>query len=242
MCFCPFIFLHFFNIHGFKILRVPIFKAQYAQSCEKKGFYLGILDLCLMAISYGKELAVIYWDDEFDGNPVVRSGVDIMEQFVPDFVIWDGPHQPDLASYDVWIFAAVRADWKRGSFRQLNHFVPLFSMQQLERCEQGLFESMKKATLSKLDASLAKTRRRLDDESDEDMTDSLQDRLAMLNSKADFFQTMHTMNFHALEVPADGDCAVWSVLTLFGGPIIGRTLKTSDHMMQMRQESCLVIL
>ena len=221
---------------------VQTVKAQYAKCCEKQGFYLGILDLCLLSIGYGKELAVIYWDDETSGEPVVRRGVDIMEQFVPDFVVWEGPHKPNLASEHVWVFAAVRADWKRGSFRQLNHFIPMFSKEQLERCQQGLFQTSTQEAISKLDASLRKTRKRLDDESDDDLTASLNDRLALLNSKADFFQTMHNMNFHALEVPADGDCAIWSVLTLFGGPVIGRTLKKSSHMIDLRQESCLVIL
>eukprot|EP00435_Cladocopium_sp_Y103_P023179 s4175_g5.t1 len=216
---------------------VPTIKAQYAQSCEKKGFYLGILDLCLFSIAYGKELAVVYWDDENSGNPVIRSGVRIMEQFVPDHVIWEGPHEPDLASPDVWIFAAVRADWQRGSFRQLNHFIPVFSKQQLEKCEEGLFESTTKAAIAKLDQNLRKTHQRIEDESDDDLAESLKDRLALLNSKADFFQTMHGMDLHALEVPADGDCAIWSVLTLFGGPVIGRSLKNNAHVLQLRKES-----
>ena len=50
------------------------------------------------------------------------------------------------------------------------------------------------------------------------------------------------MNLHAVEVPADGDCAIWSVLTLFGGPVVGRSLKNSSHMLQMRKESCSVIM
>ena len=205
--------------------------------CRKNAFYLGILDLCLLAISHGKELGVLYWDDEKPGqHPVIKSGASIMEIFVPDFVIWEKPHELNMNSHDTWLFAACRSDFVRGSFRQINHFVPLFTKAQMDSVNPSLWSECTSKCHAKAEKALKKALRQAEDESDEEISATLTTYTQTLVAKIEFLKTMQDMELYCCEVPSDGNCALWSALTLHGGCVMGRSIKTDEHVTELRMD------
>ena len=218
---------------------------QYAALTEKDGFYLGVLDMCVMAIERGKDLAFLYWDDEFpEGNPAIRSAIQVMESFVPDHVFWDGPKELDLTSLDTWLLGCCRSDFRRATFRQLNHFIPLFSQGQCGGFGESFWTDRTTGAANKISKGLTKAMKRLEDEGDSDddaWAATLKEHLELLEQKRVFLETLHKMGMHPEEVPADGNCALWSLLVLQGGPEMRDFTKNESHVEAMRKASSLEV-
>lgn len=213
------------------------FEVQYATLCCKSAFYLGILDLALLALKRGKDLAVLYWDDEnAAGIPVIRPALEIMQSFVPECVHWDGKKTVNLASPDTWIAACLRAGFHRGSFCQMNHWIPVFSRQQMG---EEFWSKRTTEVMNKFKKSYERTQARMkqdDSDSDDVYQASLQNLLRQLNAKSDFWTTLHAVGIHPEEVPADGDCCLWTAASLLAGPVVRVAFTSKESVLEMRKE------
>ena len=84
-----------------------------------------------------------------------------------------------------------------------------------------------KKTLDKLD----------EDEEDELWAASVRETVTRLTSQAGFVEDMQKLDFHTHLVPGDGDCSIWTLLALEGGPLAGAQLATQKDIMHRRKES-----
>ena len=212
-------------------------EVRYSEMVRKRGFRLGVLDLGLLALAKGCDLAILFWDDSAE-VPAVRSVLDIMESYVPTHVYWEGPKPLDLTSSNLaqWIVVACKATLQRAAVRQLDHFFPVWTKAQLST----LWDQYTQDSLRKVQKSKARAEKRLDagkdDSSDEEMQESLRNHLGFLELKEVFLTTLHSMDLHLQEVPADDNCAIWSVLRLLAGPQMPMAMQNEHKMMAMREE------
>ena len=97
------------------------------------GVFIGLADFALLSFSRGKDMLVVYHDNETAGLPVARPLFEILNSLLQGF---DGAplfkaDVPDATCPSTWIVACCRADFRRGDFHTLNHFVPVFPSVQL---------------------------------------------------------------------------------------------------------------
>ena len=83
-------------------------KEAYAASVLKNGFYLGILDLGLLARKRNKDLLLVYFDDEFKDTPGVCTVFEILEKMVPGCAMPPVEKDIDPASSSTWAVACER--------------------------------------------------------------------------------------------------------------------------------------
>ena len=118
---------------------------QYAQHVRSDGVFVGLADLALLSLARGKDMQVVYHDNENVGLPVARPLFGILNSLLEGF---DGAPKfkadiPDPNCPSTWIIACCRADFKRGHFQSLNHFVPVYPKVQLGDCWDKYSASLK---------------------------------------------------------------------------------------------------
>ena len=110
-----------------KLCSLAIFKVAYANTVKKNGFFIGLLDLALLARSRKKRLMVLHYHDACQDPPQLAPVMDI---FHPLYASSEHSPPEDIMHVDhesgTWNVAVLLADYTRGSYQQLNHFVPLF--------------------------------------------------------------------------------------------------------------------
>ena len=75
-----------------------------------------------------------------------------------------------------------------------------------------------------------------DEESDMEFVDSVKSQLKLWENKQEFYNHLLSMNLLPMDVRGDGDCAIWSVCALEGGPWIQSTLTTQERIATKRQD------
>eukprot|EP00435_Cladocopium_sp_Y103_P033781 s1913_g8.t1 len=192
--------------------------ALYSKEVQKNGFYLGLLDVAVMALDCQKEVLILYHTDEGGGKPQFRSLQAILQDMVAEHVDIGEP-EPLASSKDTWIMACCRADFQKSSFLHLNHWVPVFSKSQIGDL---LWDEVAGNAGRKITKAISRAHKRLQDQSssNEEWSASLQEHCKLLTNKLDFLKMMHSMDFHPVEVPADGNCCAWSILSLMDGPVV----------------------
>ena len=188
-----------------------------------------------MCIDSGMEMAIMHYDDSTTSFPAIVSCTEMMESFVPETLFWDGDgsKEPNLASLDTWLVILLKADYTRGSQMQLNHWVPAYTRLQLGDSE---FDSRADISIKKVARSLQKAQKRLleAEESDDEIAASMETHVHYLLNKQEFLQTMIRGDVLPIEVPADGNCACWTVLHQKAGPNIGLNLATKEKVKDLR--------
>lgn len=143
--------------------------------------------------------------------------------------------EPDFASPDTFCFAAVRADYNECKFSQLNHFVPLFYK---GRVGEGLWATIAEGSLQRLEKRLEQLRvDTATQEVQDEYVFSMIEVIAKMEQQINFTRKMHEIGFHPASVPADGNCALWSLLSLEGGCVARAQLCSREQMMKMRVDA-----
>ena len=109
-------------------------EALYANHIAKKAVFLGLPELGMLCMARQKDMLIIFWDDETQGDPVARPLLQVLNELLesnPDLGKFEVNEQPDMNSPMTWVTAAVRNDFKRSSFLDLNHFMPAYPKVQL---------------------------------------------------------------------------------------------------------------
>ena len=214
------------------MLVLQFFEVSYAEIVKKNGFFTGLLDLALLAQSRKKRLMVLHYDDSGE-DP---QAVPLMDILRPLYGSSELPPPEDMmhvgGKSDTWYCAAILAEYAKGSYQQLNHFVPLFHKDTMGELlwSKLTHESASKHAkrIQKYDAMLPG-----EDESDDEFAASAREHLALLLRQQEFGRLTESMDLLATAVPGDGNCGLWIVISLEGGPIAkcqGVTVKTVHKM------------
>lgn len=218
-------------VHDVSLL-FPI-QDNYAERAVTDGFYLGIGDFALLATVYNVTPTCLHFDDERAGFPELVNVRDRVGNLLdPNWC--ESTFPADLASDKTWTVAWCRSDYKRGKFTELNHAIPLFSKAQVG----DDWASMVQLLCDKIKQRAAKIQKQLDqvsDDSDGAIETSLQFRLSILENKLQMFQLLIENGFMPVDVPADGNCLLWSVRCLHAG--VGRKLVTDRALIMFNRRA-----
>ena len=109
-------------------------EVQYSQHIGASSAYLSLADFALLTFERKKHMYILFYDDEHAGYPVHRSLLDVVNDLVASHPLaraFELPDAPDMSNPDTWTLACCRADFQRGQFQQLNHYLPVFTKEQL---------------------------------------------------------------------------------------------------------------
>lgn len=141
-----------------------------------------------------------------------------------EIAIADMKKNPDIAHPSTWFIIGCRADFQKGSILTINHFQPGWHRKQLGEKNWSKCRSAREKLLMLEEAKLAKEHEELDfraaqlePETLVNMRKELDSRAEILKSQANLFTEIEKMNVFTESVPADGNCALWSLLTLGNG-------------------------
>lgn len=104
---------------------------KYSDFIAQDARYLGVLDLALIAEKYNKEIGLIYYDDDWADQLVCKRLSHHLWRVTARQVGSEIALEPDRTSENSWFVMACRADFVMGTFTTLNHFVPLWTKEQL---------------------------------------------------------------------------------------------------------------
>ena len=197
-------------------------EAVYAQLVLKPGFFLGILDLAMLSFNWQAELNIVFWDQSEPKR--MRTVKNIFSEWVP-YHDFDWGAEEELQ----WHMIACRADLEPVlQIYEANHWVPAFTPEGLGpaawevlRLQSVNDVSSEMLEAGKLVSSLAQQSK--PGSGDEALSEleaqheSAVRTLVLLERKLEFLNGCHDMRLHPILVPADGDCGIWSALTLIDG-------------------------
>lgn len=214
-------------------------EARYAETVQADGFYLGLLDLAVLCQSYGKQGIVIFRERD------LQIQVQPLQQLIEQSLKVSGFVLPEnwLTSPDAekWHFLSVRCDYQPSHHGECNHWLPIWTQEDLG----DEFEVHRHSRLSNLhDAIYTYTQKvqeltvdaedSQDEEGARDMElDSLLEQIAQYERQLQCFQALLDAGFCPREVPADGNCGLWSLMCLRQGGCFG---SAEDAAQQMKEE------
>ena len=180
---------------------------------------------------------VMHYHDASQDPPEVVPVIDV---FHPLYA--SSGHSPpeDIMHVDhesgSWNVAVLLADYTRGSYQQLNHFVPLF---QKDTMGEQLWSKLTQESSIKHAKRIQKCQAMLpgEDESDDEFAASAREHLELLLRQQDFNQITESIDLFASAVPGDGNCGLWTILSLEGGPVAKCQGVDLKHVQQMREDT-----
>jgi len=208
----------------------------YAETVTKPGFYLGVLDIALLARRREKDILILYYDDEFKDVPTVKNLSQILGAIFPDAEVQGQKESPKPEHATAWCLASLMANYERGSFRQLNHFVPLFVKASMG---EAMWETVAEKSLVKMVKrvrTMEETKPDTDDDSEDELAESHREYLMSCRRQLEFVQLMMRLDFHVGIVPSDGNCALWSLLALEGGPCAKAQMSSKADVQKLRED------
>ena len=192
---------------------------EYSKVVQQDGQFLGMADLALLASGKNAQVLTIMCNEDVEGVPPLMPLNKTLEDITGGALQAHGGASPDLSLHSTWVVAWCSASYEKvrsQDFHLLNHCLPAFSKLQLD----DLWENASEALRSKQSQRIAKLRKqisKLSDDSDGAVEASLQDRLRILENKQRFFNLLLDNGLLPVDVPADGNCQIWSALTLKAG-------------------------
>lgn len=200
---------------------------------RENGVYLGYGDLALLAGKHEAEVWCLQWLEGSSADLKSLWG-DLRQLKGMNRHTTQG-QKPNLQSASTWVIAWVRADYKMGeNAYDLNHTLPLFSRDQLGE----EFEQVTAALLDKEHRRLTRLQKQLeicDETEDPHLVLSIRDHIELSKSKSAFFREMVARGLAPMDVPADGNCTLWSVACFLAGCFDAK-LGQKDQVASLRQE------
>ena len=83
---------------------------------------------------------------------------------------------------------------------------------------------------------LEKKLERMDDEDDEDFIESIEHSMGIVKNQLHFVKELYDMDLYTTSVPGDGDCLLWSWLSLEGGPVAACQMNSRQHVQDLRND------
>lgn len=177
------------------------------------------MDLFLYLAQKGKDLAVCVFDKDDTNIVSFRS---VIRDLLPEEVVdWEDclDEEIDLSSEHTAVVVPCQANFERGDFLDLNHFVPVWTRQQLGDSDFHLAEQRSRQAFARRQKDHAERVHEVcfDEEHPEDhamLMKSLQKESELLEAEAEFLQAMKSLDLVAYPVPSDGNCGPWTLASL----------------------------
>ena len=211
---------------------------EYADYITRNGMYLGLLDLGAFCEHWQTSPTVIAYDLDFAEIPAQKPLQKILNELSGVSSVLESYDEPNKADPSTWYLVACRADFQRDVLQKLNHWMPAWPKEQLG----DLWETLRQATMSKIQKKIASTCTKLQSEScdsDDEMKESLEILLSTLTRKQECFQKLMDLGLFPVDVAADGNCMLWALDALKSGPGVRTSLSTLERVKGLREESCL---
>ena len=195
-------------------------KAEYASFVAEDGVYLGLLDLQVLAVWHQKYCKVLYLEL---GQPARAQPLPEVISKLLGLTDSHAITAEDLGetSAEEWCLFSVRADYVKGYHNQCNHWLPAWDREalgpefQVRACSaQADLAGRQLDLATKVQEITDQIQRGDGDETAELLLDSLMDQSAQLERQTQTFQELNDAGFCVEEVPADGNCCLWSLLAL----------------------------
>ena len=179
---------------------------------------------------------LLYFDDEFTDLPKLVGFDQMLQSMFPDMDLELPASPPDPDSSETWCVAALQANYERGDFRQLNHYMPLFSRKAMG---ESVWSTLAEKNLRKLEKLISRQQDSLEngEDSEDEFLESTRDHIIQLKRQLDFTGLVHRVGFHPATVPADGNCALWTLLSLEGGPVARAQMGSMQQVKELREET-----
>lgn len=108
----------------------PIGEVAYCEKIVQDHYYLNILDIYVLAMTYGFRVLFVFYDGQGDlGLKTVGEVVQCLGMTPVN------NRRPDLKDPKTIVLVLGRFDWKPGTMLQLNHFSPAWHEDQLSHSE-----------------------------------------------------------------------------------------------------------
>lgn len=124
--------------------------------------------------------------------------------------------QFDLSSPKVWVVASCRSDFQPAHVQCQNHLFPLFASEQLGELWDEWAADLECKARRRVQAAQKRVLQCQDD-SDEEWAESANTHLDQVLAKQHCFNLLLNKGMWSCDVPADGNCALWSALSLEAG-------------------------
>eukprot|EP00435_Cladocopium_sp_Y103_P036042 s1066_g9.t1 len=214
--------------------------ARYATTVQKNGFYIGLLDLALLCKAYGKQGIVIFREKD------LQLRVQPLEKLIQESLNVSGFRLPESwtlpSDAEKWHFLSVRCDYQPAHHGECNHWMPVLTREelgeefdvqrhsQLSTIHDALYEYTQKVQA----ATMAEDPHDEDDGFADAQLDSALDQIALLERQLSLFKALLDADFCAEEVPADGNCGLWSVMSLRDGGCCGNAEEAAQQVKEER--------
>ena len=211
----------------------------YAGHIQKNGIFLGIPDFAVLSLHYGVDVFLLSNDHEVEIPNRPHGGLVSFNKMLPSLTKGQWPRRDsgDQPLHKVWLIASCQATYEKASAMDQNHFFPLFSKNQIgDDWDEMVAQVM--GRMQKRVKAAEKRVKEFEDESDTEWFESSMLRLEELRRKAACFETIVSMDMLPCDVPADGNCALWSALALQAGYVLKTQLSTQEKVNQLRHDTC----
>ena len=213
---------------------------------ERDAYYVGLLDMVLLALNRNKDIIFCFVrQEEASEHPEVvgLSLGQLLTDHLPDIIIDDVVLEPDVSSKDTWFVRVTRSDSKPislATFTTMNHFEPAWHQTQILKSEWEAGIADCSHRMSEESAKISKALEKLKGKTSEYAKDRV---LSLTGSEQDLQndQMARTL-FHEQEilprcVPGDGNCGLWTFLALEHGPGFAEALfDQQDKVAALRQD------
>lgn len=192
----------------------------YAEHIKPNATYLGHGDLALLAKVEQVEVMMLEYTNDVVGVPRLASLRSYLNNMTgsKDFGEPDGDLMK-TSPHRVWNIAWVSASYQRGDFLSINHALPLFDRAQIGGSWDVDAKTLMDRTDHKIKKFQSQVRHYEEDSEDEALAASFKSHVQLHQRKRTFFQLMTDLNLLPVDVPADGNCLLWSVGVCRTGPV-----------------------
>ena len=192
-----------------------------------------------MAKVRNRDVLLLIYDDESEDAPKLRPLNEMLQQLSNPTDLhgpMPGSRDPDIEDARTWVLALTRADYARGPWLSLNHFVPLYHQSNF----QGQFDEHASKLMTKTNHLVSVSQvglEQLNEWEDDVFRESMQDQLERAENKQRFFKTCIDLGLLPKEVKCDGDCLLWSLSACASGCFLTTLTTSKDKIQSLRAET-----
>lgn len=184
------------------------------------GVHVTVLDMLILCLPRNKNMVCVMRDnDDLCARPVAQIISEVKNVTVADLSA-----DPDFGDKDTWFLLATRADFKKGEFLTLNHFQPGWHKKQLsaedwDECQVSTVKDLmlREGKNARDMEALLKKAKKMDPIDFAAWQNSLEEEKEQLQDESQAVKDFLSLDIHMENVPADGNCGLWTMLSWENG-------------------------
>eukprot|EP00435_Cladocopium_sp_Y103_P022138 s2415_g5.t1 len=185
---------------------------------KKDYFYLGLLDLALLAFQRGRDILCCF--NEANAEMSLTNVLQEFRKYLPAGVgLQDDKRQPDVGSHETWILVGTASNFKKVAYQTINHFMPAWHRAYLGEAKWNLCQAATQLRFAHKKAELAEAILKVqeDQDGDEAVLLSLLEDQSLLEDEEKFLKELASMDLFAEQVEGCGNCGILSMMALEKG-------------------------